>query len=150
MNAVSVDEKLCQGCGECVRECPNQLSVRSGKHVDHMQALCTGCLHCYAVSRHGAVQVVGTHAIDEAGGNEHAINADALEGFLAFRRSVRRFRDEAVPPNVVARIVRAAQYVPSDGNRHAYSLAYGPKPSQKGPPWPGCVSPRSSRQRCNS
>jgi ferredoxin len=103
---VTVDEELCLGCGECLRECPNGPST-SGRHVDHGNVLCARCLHCYAVCPQGAIRLEDTGAA-RVNGNGHAVAADELEGFLAHRRSVRRFRDEPVPEEVVERIVRAA------------------------------------------
>jgi nitroreductase len=62
------------------------------------------------------------HPLDDDSGYLDAITPEALEYFLAYRRSTRRFRDKPVPQDLIARVVQAGRYIPSGGNRHAYEF----------------------------
>lgn len=49
-----------------------------------------------------------------------AVNRDALIGFLLGRRSIRRFRKELVPMELVKSVLDVARFAPSAGNRQPW------------------------------
>lgn len=60
---VSIDEKICSGCGICVSVCPYdalEIVVKDGKRVSQViPALCKGCGSCASACPSGAAQQLG-------------------------------------------------------------------------------------------
>ncbi|MCG7844233.1 MAG: DUF362 domain-containing protein [Methanomassiliicoccales archaeon] len=53
-----VDSKKCVGCGQCIKNCPEQaISLDAKKKAVIDQQKCVGCGQCVAVCRYGAPQV---------------------------------------------------------------------------------------------
>lgn len=129
-----VDEERCTACGLCVRECTRHLSMKHGSHVDPRRPKCIRCFHCVAVCPREAIRVDGCTDEDPAlsglppqmpavdAGAKHTVSEADLRAFLARRRSHRRFLPKEVDKDTVARILDAAKFVPSGGNRHAYEF----------------------------
>jgi len=129
MNPLIVDTTLCQSCGVCVAECtlhwvaPGSQSLSPGStHVDPARPDCLHCLHCYAVCPAGAIQLPEEYVPLAEGDAWREVRPEALESLLAVRRSTRRFRQQPVPRDLIARVVAAGQHIPSGGNRHAYEF----------------------------
>jgi nitroreductase len=78
---------------------------------------CIGCGHCLAVCPEGAISLQEC----EYGGEFAALpvetaSPEALLSLLQARRTVRRYRPDPVPPEALARLLQAAQYVPTGAN----------------------------------
>jgi NAD-dependent dihydropyrimidine dehydrogenase PreA subunit len=55
---ITVDEKLCDGCGDCVTNCPTQtLAIQDGKCVGVRPDDCMVCQYCETVCPKGAIKV---------------------------------------------------------------------------------------------
>lgn len=117
---VSVDRELCSGCGECVEACPaDHLALdRSGEvsALPDSHFGCIACAHCMMVCPTGAIQVRGRglepgHLVPLPFSESRA-DFESLEALMLSRRSVRRFEKRAVPADVLARVVRAAETAP--------------------------------------
>lgn len=60
MYIVSVDQDICEGCGDCIDSCPAEiLSLNdAGKaYVSGDEAECMGCESCVTVCETGAITV---------------------------------------------------------------------------------------------
>ena len=57
--------------------------------------------------------------------------ADALLSLMRERRSIRRFRDEPVPQELLARLIEAATWAPSAGNRQDWFFSVVTSPDVK-------------------
>ncbi len=118
--AIEVDRSLCTGCGTCARECTKgKVSATLGTGD------CGGCLHCYAVCPEGAI-TVRNGARHDAPAQGSRIGFDALEGFLASQRSTRHFLPDEPSPESLGRLIEAARYTPSGGNRRAHEITVLP------------------------
>jgi NAD-dependent dihydropyrimidine dehydrogenase PreA subunit len=58
MYIVAVDKEKCEGCEECVNNCPVEVfQMKDGKADPHQADLCEGCQTCTSVCPTGAVTV---------------------------------------------------------------------------------------------
>jgi ferredoxin len=112
---VTVDRDLCTNCGACARVCFGKpLDFVNGKlEVDPDRLFgCMGCAACMSVCPTGAITISGRDLskddIIELPPAEERASYEQLLALLRSRRSVRRFRDEAIEPDIVEKILAAA------------------------------------------
>jgi nitroreductase/ferredoxin len=113
---IEIDESRCTSCGTCAREC-GRMKGRVTPGSDG----CGGCLHCYAVCPSHAITLRDGSSTDELAG-EPSIGYEQLKGFLASRRSTRHFLASEVTEETLSRLLDAARYTPSGGNRRAHEI----------------------------
>lgn len=83
---VSIDEELCNGCGQCVLPCAEgAIEIIGGKAKVRQEALCDGAGFCIGVCPQGALNVVEREApeFDEATAQAHM--AAAPKRYIAQR-----------------------------------------------------------------
>jgi ferredoxin len=125
----TVDLAACSGCGACADVCPahvfevveedgEQRARRAAAFADG----CQRCGHCLAVCPTGALAVEGIRPEDLFPLAPSRLEADDLERLLERRRSVRAFRDEPVPREVLERIVAMVALAPMSYAPHKLSL----------------------------
>ncbi len=120
---ITVDSSKCISCGECTKECHRHLLVsrRADMSSDGVECIC--CFHCYAVCPHQAIQLTGTiPVLSQETNGDATIDESQLLHFLAFRRSIRRFKAQEVEGGIVEKLIHAASYIPSGGNSHSYQF----------------------------
>lgn len=112
---VEIDEQTCQQCGQCAAICPAEvLREENGQvrvRVDSSFG-CIACGHCMMVCPEGSVTVTGRGLSPDdllpLPPREEMATADALAALMRSRRSVRRFKDREVDPDLLERIVEMA------------------------------------------
>ena len=52
-----IDETICNGCGQCMPECPKGVIKRESKHLVCINEGCVGCQVCAVVCPEGAVRI---------------------------------------------------------------------------------------------
>ena len=116
---VTIDRQMCKKCGECVRTCPNEVLVLDDEHVRFAEDDAFGCIscgHCMMVCPEGSITVAGRSIspqdLVELPPPQVRASADDLSGLMLARRSVRRFRDKDVAPELLERIVDVAASAP--------------------------------------
>ncbi|GAB7078986.1 nitroreductase family protein [Megalodesulfovibrio paquesii] len=119
MPQFSVDDSRCIQCGVCVEDCiVEALSMGEGLPVMHKPEACFGCQHCLTVCPTAAITVQGKRPEDSlplAG----ALPSFAQMRALALgRRSVRQYKQENVPAEVIEEVIRAASCAPTGVNDH--------------------------------
>ena len=122
-----VDDELCTRCGECTRDCPAQIIEPQGTAIPRItsdkEVNCLRCQHCLAVCPTGAVSILGKKPADSLDLTEEALPAaDAMELLVRGRRSVRRFREKEVDPELIKRLLAAAVNAPTGANRSALTF----------------------------
>lgn len=122
---VRIDKEKCVGCGACVRDCSNRtiyLDARKRAEVDP-NVFCMMCGHCYAICPVNAVEMVGMDCseVQEGGLKETALDPELLLRAIKGRRTIRHFQRRPVEREKIDRILAAAHYTPTGGNRQPLS-----------------------------
>jgi nitroreductase/NAD-dependent dihydropyrimidine dehydrogenase PreA subunit len=112
-----IDESRCIQCGECAADCPVRIiDVSQGlpRISQQRQGLCIRCQHCLAVCPTAALSIFGVNPDESA--ETLPPSPDGLENLIKSRRSVRRYRPEAVERVVLDRLMDAVAYAPTGKN----------------------------------
>jgi len=125
---IKVDERLCIGCGSCLRTCPGGL-ITKGDRVPVPTAnswdLCIDCGHCVAVCPTGALQQRALGPDECAPIDVHLIPRwDVARQFLVSRRSVRVYVNRPVEKDKILQVLDVARFAPSGGNRQGKILRW--------------------------
>ncbi|MFX1272368.1 MAG: nitroreductase family protein [Promethearchaeota archaeon] len=129
MHILGVDVNKCNGCGECVTECPPRLFYQheaEGKATyEEGIRICILCGHCIAVCPMDAV-LFETKESDpvlefdsQKSKSSDIITPDQLMYLFRMRRSVRRFKDESLSFDDVQSVLDAMRYAPTAKNLQA-------------------------------
>lgn len=112
---VQIDQEACIGCGLCVKDCVGfDIRLENGK-ASAAGKSCIGCGHCEAICPQGAVKLEGfTDAVEEM--EQVTLDPEQYLAAIKTRRSVRKFKQEDVPENVVKMIIEAGRLAPTGGN----------------------------------
>ena len=112
--------------GICVEICPMGvlgLDEEIGPYVQlGMSRTCIGCGHCVAVCPHEALDNVRNPLSMHAPLSPDSIpNPEAASVFLRSRRSIRRYKDEPVPRQIMLKLLQIARFAPSGHNSQGLS-----------------------------
>lgn len=109
-----IDPNLCRNCGLCVTVCQSGIYAQGEGHAvlaAQPPSKCFLCGQCVAVCAPGAITLEGSRGGKEIGAVEAAA-AEQLLALMCKRRSVRVYRDEPVPYELLEQIVQAAAAAP--------------------------------------
>ena len=115
---LDIDPARCVGCGCCARECPQYLlrieekkCVVSGEDATR----CHGCGHCLAVCPAGALVLDGIREpLPDC--IPLRMTAEGRAQLFQGRRSIRHYRQDPVPREVLEICLDMARYAPTGGN----------------------------------
>jgi nitroreductase/NAD-dependent dihydropyrimidine dehydrogenase PreA subunit len=119
----TVDKAKCTRDGLCAADCPaGIITMTEGgpKPVAGAKQMCINCGHCVAVCPHGAL-ALATMPLEQCPSLRDGwhLEPERMERLLKGRRSVRSYRQEPVPREVLARVIDMARFAPSAGNAQA-------------------------------
>lgn len=120
MPRVEIDGDKCIRDGICVGECPmGLLTMAPGEPPKEGAdaAACLSCGHCAAICPTGALSLDGTPSKTLPAGDRPALAVEDIEQFLRTRRSVRVYRKDPVPRDVLCRVLEATRWAPTATNR---------------------------------
>ena len=122
MSVFAVAPDKCNFCGMCAIECPAGIIVIKDPEglpslADGGEAMCMNCGHCVAVCPPGAIRLKTMKPEDCALVSTELLPApEQVEHFLLSRRSVRVYREDPVPREMLAKLIDIARYAPSAHN----------------------------------
>jgi nitroreductase/NAD-dependent dihydropyrimidine dehydrogenase PreA subunit len=129
-HTVRIEESLCIGCGACVADCPaSNIELagepRAAKVFDPEN--CLFCGHCEAICPAGAVTLTGFEEVpaeipEEVNGAVR-LDPDTLLDAIRTRRSIRHFKDDPVPQEIIAKIIEAGRLTQTAKNSQRQSYA---------------------------
>jgi nitroreductase/NAD-dependent dihydropyrimidine dehydrogenase PreA subunit len=110
-----IDKDTCIQCGECAADCPAGIIAMADFPEMVDEARCYRCQHCYAVCPTGAVSILGL--TPESDGPARNLPSPAqVADLVTWRRSVRRYLDENIAPDVIDELVETACHAPTGVN----------------------------------
>lgn len=121
-HTIQIETGKCTGCGLCREDCPSgNISLENGKAAVLSQR-CIQCGHCVAVCPQGAVSMTGfdEQPVDLSG--KTTLEPDQLLEALRSRRSIRKFKAQPVPSQILRQVVEAGRLTPTAKN--AQDLSY--------------------------
>lgn len=120
MKLITIDEKKCTLCGLCTRACPVGIIVAGEgfpETIDKIEKGCITCGHCVAVCPTAAL----SHCRMMPGecsplAADWRLTPEIVERLIKGRRSIRRYRPEAVDRAVLEKLFEIVRYSPTGGN----------------------------------
>ena len=115
---LSVDREHCTLCGLCVKNCAVEVLQIKDKAVQQIDAGfgCVACGHCMMVCPEGCITVSGRNLCVEdlqpLPPQEARADAESLKNLFVARRSVRRFSDQTVEPELIEQVIAMASSAP--------------------------------------
>jgi nitroreductase/NAD-dependent dihydropyrimidine dehydrogenase PreA subunit len=119
MLSFEIDSQRCTHCGECAADCPARIIVMDEgvpTITPDKEASCYRCQHCFAICPTGAVSILGLKPADSRPLAGAFPDPDALEMLIKGRRSVRRYKQENLEPELIQRLLDVAWSAPTGMN----------------------------------
>ncbi len=123
MELITVDKEMCKRDGICMAACPTGCieADAEGYPVPASGAHCLGCGHCVAICPFGALDNARTPMRDCLPAPRERAALPALAGLMQFRRSVREYKDQAVPRETLEGLLDIARFAPTAVNTQQVS-----------------------------
>jgi nitroreductase/NAD-dependent dihydropyrimidine dehydrogenase PreA subunit len=130
MDLIRINQEKCTKCGICAEVCPTGVIGLDETGPKAIGPFCIACGHCVAVCP--------SEALDNAKAplenqvllkNVPVLDEDAAAIFLRSRRSVREFKNKAVPRETIKQLLNIARFAQTSGNSQgvAYHVIDDPK-----------------------
>jgi nitroreductase/NAD-dependent dihydropyrimidine dehydrogenase PreA subunit len=120
-NVIEIDTEKCTRCGACFEVCPSEtIGLRNieGKKeaFEKLPDTCIQCGHCVAVCEAKAIsnRLLSGEDFEELEPVE--ITSHSMRNLLLARRSVRVFRKDPVPDDVVGQLIEVGAHAGTGGN----------------------------------
>lgn len=115
-----VNKPACTRCGECVFDCPSRIiGVGDDAYpaiAPDKESACIRCEHCLSVCPTGAISILGYNPVDSTPIEGRFPDPAELETLIKGRRSVRRYREENVAPELIQHLLEVAWHAPTGVN----------------------------------
>ncbi len=110
-------EEKCSECMLCVRDCVMGVwrNVGGKSRVVDID-LCNRCSHCIAVCPCDAIIHDGLKKEEITPVNRKNLNPDVYRDIITSRRSIRQFKNEPVPREIIEKILDVSRYAPTASN----------------------------------
>ena len=121
MKVFSVDTEACIHCGFCLSSCGRELLSLDEAGIpelpEALEKRCTRCGHCAAACPASAVRLYVAEGEDiRPILDENTVSPAQADQLMQSRRSIRIFKDDAVPEPVIADMLQTVRLAPSGGN----------------------------------
>lgn len=120
MLSFSVNEHLCTRCGLCIADCPARIIAMEEGGIPFItmdkESSCYRCQHCLAICPTGAVSILGVRPTGSRPLQGNFPDPEKLETLIKGRRSVRRYKEENLEPELLQRLLEVAWHAPTGVN----------------------------------
>lgn len=122
MELIRVDQEKCIRCGACSEVCPVRIIAMDGQGPQYTGGHCIACGHCVAVCPTTALDN-GKAPLTKQTELETTpvLSADTAARFLRARRSIRCYKQIAVPHESILKLLDIARMAPTGGNSQGIS-----------------------------
>lgn len=154
MDLIQVNQEKCIHCGICVDVCPTEFITLGNQGPEEAAGKsCLACGHCVAVCPWGALDNLNAPFAEQLPQEKiPVLDADTAARFLRARRSIRRYKQDAVPREKILQLLNIARLAPTGGNTQgvayhvidnadilhaisAYTVDWMEEQVKKGSPW---------------
>lgn len=111
-----IDEERCIQCGECASDCPAGIISLDEYPTISDETGCLKCLHCFTICPTAAISILGKDpdASIELDGN--LPDPAKLETLIKGRRSVRRYKEKDLAPELIDELLEISCHAPTGVN----------------------------------
>jgi ferredoxin len=121
---IRIDQNTCKTCGICGQVCPRHVLEtveREKRKITQVsperKELCMGCGHCAAVCPTESIRIEGMDSQGFMPLGDPGVGEEQMLSLMGQRRSMRRYKDQAVPREVLERILEASHRAPTGTSR---------------------------------
>lgn len=112
-----INNQICSKCRLCIEVCPNKcIAINDQDYVAFIperETICLQCGQCMAICKTKAVQIHGiSYNEDLFELPDNGVNHEGFVNFLANRRSVRNFKKNPVPDELIDKIISSIHFAP--------------------------------------
>ncbi len=127
MPILGIDYEICVNCGTCIEACPRKLFTDTGDKIEYgdPNSMCIKCGHCIARCSEDAVlfeDMGDTYEFKGLNSNDDIVPYDKMYKFLQAHRSIRRYKKQVVPKELLEKIFNAMAYAPTGRNMRSESF----------------------------
>ncbi len=125
MSLITLNEEKCTKCGMCIKECPSAVIEMGENGPEEINAkACLACGHCVAICPNEAIDNENSPLSEQVKKelNLPKLNPEEAENFLRSRRSIRSFKEAAVPREKLIKLADIAHYAPTASNLQGVSF----------------------------
>lgn len=115
----TVNFSACTRCGQCAIDCPPRIITMNGGYpaiAEEKEDLCYRCQHCLAICPTAAISILGIKPGDVTPLEGNYPRPRQMETLLKGRRSVRRYREENLEPQLIKHLLEVAWHAPTGVN----------------------------------
>ena len=123
MGLIDVNQEKCIQCGICAAVCPTRV-LKMGEQGPEaiVPEACNACGHCVAVCPKEAIDNNRALLANQADLLEFpVVNESTAQQFMRSRRSIRCYRNKAVPREQLLKLVEIARLAPTASNKQGVS-----------------------------
>ncbi|MFA7061864.1 MAG: nitroreductase family protein [Pedobacter sp.] len=114
-----VNHQACTKCGECVADCPARIIDMTDGFpaiAPDKESTCYKCQHCLAICPVGAVSILGLKPVNSLPLFGNFPDPARMETLIKGRRSIRRYKEENLAPELLQRLLEVAWHAPTGVN----------------------------------
>jgi len=116
----SVNRHTCIRCSLCVTDCPAQIITMNEEVfpviAPERETACYRCQHCLAICPTAAISILGLDPQTSQSLDGNTPAPEQLATLIKGRRSVRRYREENLPPELLQHMLEVAWHAPTGIN----------------------------------
>lgn len=123
MDLIYVDQKKCTQCGICVDICPPRIMqmAKNGPILSNPES-CLACGHCVAICPQTAINNVKAPLSNQTSLiKTPVIDSDSAYQFIRSRRSIRCYKNQKVPRDLLLKLLDIARFAPTASNKQGIS-----------------------------
>ncbi len=113
-----VDENKCINCGLCAQDCPaGIINVNPTPNIRaSREKLCIECQHCLAICPTAAISILNKEPENSLSTNVELPSYKSMSNLIKTRRSIRKFTNEHIAPNLIEELLETSTYAPTGHN----------------------------------
>lgn len=114
-----IDKEKCIHCGQCIKDCIANIIEFDDEKIPYItnENHCLKCQHCLAICPTGALSIMNKKPEDSED-TENLPSEESVLKLIKSRRSIRQYRAENLPKEVIEKLTNMLKYPPTGCNFH--------------------------------